>query len=287
MLNEVTTVLLGTAQDGGFPQVGCTSECCVNVWSQPDQHRLPCALGLIDPFEKKRWMIDCTPAFPQQWHRLNQVSPADWGLNGIFITHAHLGHYTGLLQLGKEAWANQSMPVYVMPRMMHFLSNNAPWCDLISQGHIRFKVLQHQSDVHLSPKLTLTPIQVPHRDEHSETIGFLINSDGNRAIYISDIDHWNDTALDIVSRIQNCDIAWLDGTFYSMAELPNRNRAHIPHPTLQDSMSAFCTLKQTDKAKIHFFHFNHSNPILKVNSAERTKVINAGFKIANDLDQWP
>ena len=287
MVHSVTTVLLGTAQDGGYPQVGCTEDCCSTVWSQPHLHRLPCALGLIDNQKKQRWMIDCTPAFPQQWNRLNAVSPSEWGLSGIFLTHAHMGHYTGLLQLGKEVWANQSLSVFAMPRMIQFLKNNAPWSDLIQQGHIQLVPLTNHSPVQLSTELSLTPIQVPHRDEHSETVGFLIEANGQKAIYISDIDHWNDGPLDILSKIQHCDIAWLDGTFYSMAELPNRNRADIPHPTVLDSMAKFASLEDSEKSKIHFFHLNHSNPMLQKDSIERDKVIHSGFKIATEMDQWP
>ena len=287
MSRAVTLTLLGTAQDGGYPQVGCTAACCQKAWSEPRSHRLPCSLGMIDHIQGKRWLIDCTPAFPEQWHRLNQLSPVEWGLEGIFLTHAHMGHYAGLLQLGREVWAHQALSVYVMPRMAEFLSSNAPWANLITGGHIRLKPLQDRQVIALSPRLKISPVLVPHRDEHSETVGFAIDSEHKKALYISDIDHWNDAKLDINHRIHNCDIAWLDGTFFSMAELPNRDRSEIPHPTIQESLQQFSALSQIDKAKIHFFHLNHSNPTLQKNSVESQEVRNAGFKIAVESSIWP
>ena len=65
-------------------------------------------------------MIDTTPDFREQLALLHRSAPG-CRLAGILLTHAHMGHYTGLIQLGREAWNTQRMPVYAPPRMAAFL----------------------------------------------------------------------------------------------------------------------------------------------------------------------
>jgi pyrroloquinoline quinone biosynthesis protein B len=273
-------ILLGTAQDGGYPQVGCTEKCCDGLWNRPKQHRLPCSLGIIDSQHQKRWLIDCTPNFPQQWARLNRLAPSEWGLGGIFLTHAHMGHYTGLLHLGKEGWGTKDLPIYVMPRMKAFLQSNAPWNALIDNQSIQLIEMSNRVPIPLTNELEITPILVPHRDEYTETVGFILKGEHSSALYISDIDHWHDPELDITSEIEQSDIAWLDGTFYSTKELPHRDRSQIPHPTIAESMQFFSALSSKNRKKIHFFHLNHSNPLCNSESEEFKAVLNAGYEIA-------
>ena len=37
MLSNGTTkiIVLGTAQDGGYPQTGCKNKCCIDAWKIP------------------------------------------------------------------------------------------------------------------------------------------------------------------------------------------------------------------------------------------------------------
>ena len=52
-----------------------------------------------------------------------------------------MGHYSGLLFLGKEALGGQSVPVFALPRMRQFLRNNGPWEQLISEKNIALRPL--------------------------------------------------------------------------------------------------------------------------------------------------
>ena len=54
----------------------------------------------------------------------------------------------------------------------------------------------------------------------------------------------------------------------------------IPHPFVTESMSLFENLSTKDKAKIHFIHLNHTNPLLQNNSLEEKEIIQKGFKCA-------
>ena len=88
-------------------------------------------------------MFDATPDMTAQLEHLNTI---DTGLafmpNGIFLTHAHIGHYTGLMYLGKEAINANCIPVYTMPRMNDFLKRNGPWNQLVLLDNIELLPLQ-------------------------------------------------------------------------------------------------------------------------------------------------
>jgi pyrroloquinoline quinone biosynthesis protein B len=194
-------------------------------------------------------------------------------LDAIFLTHAHIGHYAGLIHLGREVLGASGMPVYVMPRMSNFLQTNGPWNQLVELKNIELKQLQANVSVRLNPRIALTPILVPHRGEYSETVAFIIEGCGNEAtgidnkrnriLFLPDIDRWEDWDQSIETVIQSVDFAFLDGTFLADGELPGRDMSKIPHPTIEHSIKKFSKLPPEDRQKIFFIHLNHTNPLLR------------------------
>ena len=276
---EVKLVVLGTAQDAGAPQIACEKECCKPLWESGESEAVV-ALGLIDATNQKHYLFEATPNITQQLQDLNSTAGDSSSFEGVFLTHAHMGHYSGLLFLGKEALGGQSVPVYALPKMRQFLSTNGPWEQLISEKNIALRPLVASKEEKISNKIQVTPIQVPHRDEYSETVGYLIKGPHKTALFIPDIDKWErwDTAIE--SLIQKVDYALLDATFYDGNELPNRDMAKIPHPFVTESLARFDSLVAREKAKIYFIHFNHTNPLLKVNSQASKEVLTKGYHIA-------
>ena len=104
--------------------------------------------------------------------------------DGIFLTHAHIGHYAGLMYLGKEAMDAKSIPVHVMPRMKTFLESNGPWSQLVNNHNIAIQELSNNEELKLTAKLSIVPFRVPHRDEYSETVGYTIIGPNKRALFI-------------------------------------------------------------------------------------------------------
>lgn len=266
--------ILGIAQDGGVPHAGCDKECCRGAWEDLSQRKFAVSLGIIDPLSKERWIIDVGPDFKDQLHLLNNVCPAENLLDGIFITHGHIGHYTGLLMLEKAVLDTDRVPVFVMPKMKTFLSKNRPWKDLIGEHNIVLRDLGDNRSIALNKRIKIKPFLVPHRVDYTETVGFIIEGPDRSVVFIPDIDHWN-KETDCV--IEEADIALLDGTFFSGEELPGRDMSKVPHPLIQDSVDRFSDL---DTTEIFFIHFNHTNPALISGSQEGTMVRNRGFKIA-------
>jgi pyrroloquinoline quinone biosynthesis protein B len=272
--------VLGIAQDGGYPQVGCTAEHCLRHWRGEEKKRQVVSLGLTDQASGQNWLFEATPDFTAQLQQLQQASGSS-NLSGIFLTHAHMGHYAGLLQLGREAMGAQGMPVYVMPKMKEFLENNAPWSQLVSLGNIKLILMEADQPIQLTSNLRVIPLKVPHRDEFSETVGFRIETAEKSLLFIPDIDKWPLWDRDIRAEVARVDVALLDATFYKDGELPNRNMSEIPHPFVAETISLFSSLSEGEKRKVKFIHFNHTNPLI-FEGPERKQVKNLGFGVATE-----
>lgn len=280
-------VVLGIAQDAGYPQAGCRKACCRNAWQVPSLRRMVACLAVVDPETGEAWMIDATPDFKDQLYRLEHILPGEpVSLAGIFLTHAHIGHYTGLMHLGREAMGTKEMPVYAMPRMHYFLENNGPWSQLVTLKNIEIHPLHADSAIVLNERLRIVPVPVPHRDEFSETVGYKIEGPGKTLLYIPDIDKWNLWKRDILAAVKEVDYALLDGSFFKNGEIPGRDMSEIPHPFIVESMGIFGSLPGLEKAKVHFIHFNHTNPVLLENSEAQKNVVGKGFGIAEEGEKF-
>jgi pyrroloquinoline quinone biosynthesis protein B len=276
-------VILGTLQDGGSPHIGCEKICC----QKTDSSKKVVSLGLIDNVSKKQFLVEASPDISSQIKMLNAFSGNKNPVDGIMLSHAHIGHYSGLMYLGKEAKNASNILVYVMPRMKLFLENNGPWSQLVSLKNIEIKELFDQKETTLTNKISIIPYQVPHRDEYSETIGFKIIGPKKTAIFIPDIDKWEKWKIDIVEMIKQVDYAFIDGTFWDPAEVNNRNIAEIPHPLVKESMLKFSQLPSTEKNKIWFIHLNHTNPLLNHETNEYKDLIKKGFHVAAIKQVFP
>lgn len=273
-------MVLGVAQDAGYPQAGYQEEWkAINLGQRKPLYTV--SLGLIDPINKKRYLFDATPDFKEQLQMLDEISETnDYPLDGIFLTHAHIGHYTGLMHLGREVMGATGVPVHAMPKMKTFLEENGPWNQLVTLNNISIKPMQDSTLVELSKDISVMPFTVPHRDEYSETVGFKIQIKQKSVVFIPDIDKWNKWDVEIREVVKNNDIVLIDASFYQDGELEGRDMSLIPHPFTKESMELFSELSKTDKAKVHFIHANHTNPILDMNSPEYEEVSQAGFNVA-------
>ena len=271
-------MVLGITQDTGYPQINCSESCCEVAWDKTELKKMTTSLAIVDPISNQQWILDATPNITEQLHLLNKTSGIK-NIEGIFITHAHIGHYTGLMYFGKEGMNTSKIPVYVMPKMKKFLEKNAPWSQMVKSKNISLNLIKDQSFIQLNERIRITPFLVPHRDDYSETVGFKIQTKSKISIFIPDIDKWEIWDKDIISIVKDTDYAFLDGTFYKNGEL-NRDMSQIPHPFIEESMELFSKLPNRDKNKIYFIHMNHTNPLLIENSKEKNKVHENGFNVA-------
>lgn len=280
--NSVALVVLGTIQDAGAPHIACKKDCCEKLFDHPDKDKKVVSLGVVDNHHNKKYLFEATPDISTQLKALvrSDIQNKNEIVDGIFLTHAHIGHYTGLMYLGKEATNAKNVNVYAMPKMKNYLETNGPWSQLVSNRNISLVQTENEQSVILTPNINVTPIIVPHRDEYSETVGYKIKGPNKTALFIPDIDKWNKWDKNIIEEIKQVDYAFLDATFYSGKEINNRDISQIPHPFIIESLQLFKDLDASERKKIIFIHFNHTNPVIDIQSEEAKNVIQQGFNIA-------
>lgn len=284
----VGLVVLGNVQDGGYPHIGCDRPDCRNLFLRPATPHHVVSLGVVDRAIGRQFLFEATPDLTRQAFLLSQETGAHVGMpDGIFLTHAHLGHYSGLGFLGREAMGANSVPVHAMPRLREFLETNGPWQQLVSLNNIKLEGLQARRTEVLGPNLHVTPFLVPHRDEFSETVGYHIQGPKKSALFIPDIDKWSVWNQDVNAAIDSVDFAFLDGTFYDAEELGgHRDMAEIPHPFVSESLSKFASLSAENRDKVYFIHLNHTNALLDPNSKATQSVKDAGHHVARQGDRF-
>ena len=238
------------------------------------------SLALIDKENQEYSLFDVTPNITQQLLMISRDIFEQFILpNNIFITHAHIGHYTGLMYFGREALGSKGIKVNVLPRMYDFISNNGPWSQLVKLGNISLNKINFRDHIEIKPNLSVIPIQVPHRDEFSETSAFLIQGPNKAALYLPDIDKWSKWSISLTEILKNVDYAFIDATFYTNDEI-NRDIDEIPHPLVIETIDLLSELPDYQKDKVYFIHMNHTNQMLDPNSDITRNVLNKGFNIA-------
>lgn len=280
-------LVLGTAQDGGYPHMGCKRKCCSVAWANASKRNYVVSLALVDPQNKKWWLFEATPDIKEQLQYFQTLTNNQYSFlpDGIFITHAHIGHYTGLMQLGREVMGTKDIPVYALPKLHSFLGTNGPWSQLVGLHNISLQPLQNESAIIVANGISVIPFTVPHRDEYSETAGFKIYTTAKSYLFIPDINKWDKWEKKIADEVKMIDIAFVDATFYNETELPGKRMSEVPHPFVAETMQLFDDAGVEIKNKIHFIHLNHTNPLLW-DTKQQKLIQNKGYRIAQKGEKY-
>jgi len=270
--------VLGNVQDAGLPHIGCQHKFCKEKFSEFEEY-FTTSIAVVDPVEKKYILFEASPDIPYQLNYLEKEIFNEFLLpESIFITHAHIGHYTGLMYFGREALGAKNLTIKVLPKMSNFLKTNGPWSQLVDINNIKIQNLSFGSKTNELRNVTVTPIQVPHRDEYSETAGFIIEGRNKKALFIPDIDKWEKWDKNLKQLVYEFDYLLLDATFYDSKEI-NRDISEIPHPLVTETINLLDDLSQEHKNKVYFIHMNHTNLMLDPSSDLTKLVVNKGFNI--------
>jgi len=282
--DELLAVILGSVQDGGLPQAGCYTERCERA--RNGSPRYVASLALIEPTADRYYLVDASPDLPRQMDLVpgegfRRRAAARRPFDGIFLTHAHMGHYLGLAHLGREALGTAPTACYCTERMAAFLSTNGPWSLMVDEGRLVLEPLVPDTWHRVSPALSVKAIPVPHRDEYSDTVGFVFRGPRHALLYLPDIDRWSAWTRRIEDVVREVDVALLDGTFYSAREVPGRSYDDIRHPLVPETMSRLAEVV-ADGHEVVFTHLNNTNPLLDEGGPAERAVLDAGFGIARE-----
>jgi len=283
--------VLGTAQDGGLPHASCWCERCRAAREDPARRRLVASLALVLPASDEIYLIDAGPDIRAQLDALDDLvdNPRDRAnrapLAGVFLTHAHLGHYTGLSFFGFEAVHTRELPVFATPRMAGYLRENGPWSQLVSLNNIALNETVPGAFVELSEGVRLRSLPVPHRDEFSDTVGYVIEGRRKRVLYVPDTDTWSRWDPPLLEQLRDIDIVLVDGTFFSLDELPGRDLTNVPHPLMTQTIELLQPRVDAGTLEVFFTHLNHSNPALDPAGDAAALLLEHGFHILADGQQ--
>ncbi|MCU0864537.1 MAG: MBL fold metallo-hydrolase [Planctomycetes bacterium] len=281
----VELVVLGIAQDGGLPHFGCEQPCCVQA-RQSGRVLFPACLGVVDrrgDDGPRLLLIEATPRIEEQVALLHELASVQGRgrqpVDAVLTTHAHLGHYLGLAWFGREVAGSKQVPLHASPRFCAFVREHAPWRQLVALGQLAPMPFVVGEPFAPWPGLQVTALAVPHRDEWSDTMAFVVRGPQRAVLFVPDVDAW-DKAPGLLRRLlDGVDIAYLDGTFYDGRELPDRDLAEIPHPLMTRTMELLAEVAAQRPGALRFLHCNHSNPVLH-DAALRERLTARGFALA-------
>lgn len=292
--DEPYAMVLGSVQDGGFPQAACYTPRCDagRALQAAGRGRFVASLALVEPAAERFYLVDATPDITRQLDLIDAPAfrlraAARRPFDGIFLTHAHIGHYAGLAMLGREGMGIRETPVYCTAAMAQFLAANLPWRFLVEQGHVTLHPLALDQWHAIDPSLSVHLLKVPHRDEAADTVAFLFRGPAHSLLYLPDINAWHLWNRNLAEVVAAVDVALLDGTFWSLAELPGRTADDVPHPLMPQTMDALQVVVDRKEARVVLTHLNNSNPALDEGGPEQAEVARRGFEIAREGMRFP
>jgi pyrroloquinoline quinone biosynthesis protein B len=271
--------ILGNTQDAGLPHIGCQHPFCEDSFNVYEEHYTT-SIAVVNSDLKKYILFEATPDITFQLNNLKKNIFHEFLLpESLYITHAHMGHYTGLMYFGREALGSKDLLVRVLPRMSKFLQNNGPWSQLVDINNIKIKEINFGLSTNELSNIIVTPVQVPHRDEYSETAGYIIEGKNKKALFIPDIDKWEKWDRNLSQLAEEFDFLLIDATFYDSKEI-NRDISEIPHPLVTETIDLLSGLHIENRSKVYFIHMNHTNMMLDPDSELSKLVTSKGFNIA-------
>lgn len=255
--------VLGSVQDGGVPHLGCGCKLCEEARNNPEKERYISSVLLKknDNDNSVRYLIDPTPDMRRQ-------IKGDY-IDGVFVSHGHLGHSMGLTYFGTESMDASNIPVYCAKDMQNYLMQNDPYRLLVDRDQIELHGMTEGKTIDILGG-AVRPLEVDHSHVNTETIGFMICGEDKDLLYISDFDRWTS---ELEQEVEEADIAIVDGTFWDRNEIDRYDE--VPHPTINETMDR---LEEMD-ADIYFTHLNHTNPALREDSGEREEIRDNGFEV--------
>ena len=256
--------VLGNVQDGGVPHLGCDCEICSKARDDPSEAKYVESILLKENNDENtaRYLVNATPDIRQQ---------VKWKyLDGIFVPHEGLGHITGLQFFGQEGPDISELSVFCCDDVEDYMMKNDPYRFLVDRNNLELHDFSDGETLELRGG-EIESIQFHHPHLNHDTTAYMIHGEDKKLFYLADITDFN---REIEEKVEEADIAIIDGTFWSEDEIGRFEE--VPHPPIRRSLDEFA---DTD-TKIYFTHLNHTNPALREDTEERSELESQGFHVA-------
>jgi pyrroloquinoline quinone biosynthesis protein B len=172
--------------------------------------------------------------------------------------------------------------------MLGFRRGNGPGEQLVRRENVELRELvpgrgEPGPAVELGEGVSVAAFAVPHRDEYSETVAYVVRGPRRAVLYVPDTDSWDEWPVPLEQVIERAgiDTALLDGTFHSGDELPGRDLSKVRHPFVAASAERFAPLVARG-VEIRFIHFNHTNAAVEAGGAVERELAAQGFGLARE-----
>lgn len=261
--------VLGNAQDGGVPHLGCSCQNCEAVRNGNKEPLYVNSLLLKEDGSDNsvRYLIGATPDI-----RFQIVGKF---IDGVFVSDSQMADMLGLLHFGKPVRDAKGVPVYSTPEVLEYLEENDPYKLLVDRENIEAHPVEPGEEVDVQGG-KVTPVEVNHYGEN-RTLAFMIEGEGKKLFYMSQTDEWREDNLE---KVKEADIAIIDGCFWTPDEIDRYEE--VLHPPIKQSLDR---LEDVD-TEIYFTHFNHTNPVIREDSDERQELEERGFGVVEKGDEF-
>ncbi|HEY2351760.1 MAG TPA: MBL fold metallo-hydrolase [Candidatus Acidoferrum sp.] len=317
--------VLGSAAGGGFPQWNCACSNCRRIRAGTFPGRARSQTQLAFTTNNTVWfLLSASPDLRTQITSTVELCPGrgaaigaqesppnfECPVGGVFLPSADVDSVAGLLHLREF----QSFFVFATPsvqralqkenRLFRILERADPpvkWITLSSKGRMGCHLEEEPGS---APEFlcTTVPLGGAYPDYVSEelertlvpeeaTSAFVIHQGDKRIVYAPSIpaeaEAHSGNAGGWKSWVENSDVAFLDGTFWSDDELIQTGRStktarQIGHVPLSSPEGLLEQYPKGTKGRRILIHINNTNPILDDKSPQHRAVVDAGFEIAYD-----
>jgi pyrroloquinoline quinone biosynthesis protein B len=296
--------VLGSAAGGGFPQWNCGCANCRGVRAGDPRVTARTQESVAVSADGDRWfLLNCSPEIRQQiesYPPLHPRGPRHSPITAILLTNGDLDHCLGLLSLRES----HPLVVYTTDRIRRgFTDGNVLYRTLDRfPGQVTWRSLQLGKEEDLADLdgrasgLLVEALAVPGKlpihleagatPDSQDSIGFRIRERSTARVlaYLSGVGMVTDT---VRRALETADCVFFDGTFWSGDELPSlglgtkraEDMAHVPVGGPDGSLARLNGLGAERRI---FIHLNNTNPLLRDDSPERTRVEAAGWEVAFD-----
>ena len=289
--------ILGSAAGGGVPQWNCACSNC----QAAREGRAPARTqsGAAVSVDGERWLLlNCSPDIAAQIEAFEPLQPrARRGtpIDGMAFTDANVDHLGGLAtlrQTGDHRFIVRSSDIVreiatAQRAFAPFASEPHQWLPVEPDVDCKAVDARDPAGTHLRVRPIEVPGTTPGYDGRRTEAGAVYayelcdpKGDGPTVLFAPVFAAIDDTLADAIDR---CDVAILDGTFYTDDELVAggmmskfaTDLGHLPVIETLDRLRGIGT-------RIVFTHLNNSNPMLDPSSEPAQRVREAGAELAYD-----